>query len=113
MAIATLNLSPRHAHLKIAANSYASAETRLDLGCSLDPWSQVVDQHSESLSDTGWSVSIFDGGCSVHAESVGHGVGSIRYRPPSPNGSTGFASLLAVCLSASQLKCSGDTRSPP
>ena len=111
MAIATLNLSPRHAHLKIAANSYASAETRLDLGCSLDHWSQIVDQRGQSLSDTGWSVSIFDGGSSVHAESAGHGVGSIRYRPPSPKGSTGdcvlqadlsstgFASLLAVCLS--------------
>jgi hypothetical protein len=110
MAIVTLNLSPRHAHLKVAASSYASAETRLDLRCSLDHWSQIVDPHGESLTDMGWSLWIFDGASSVHAESVGHGVGSIRYRPRSPNGlagdcvvqadlpSPGFASLLAVCV---------------
>ena len=60
MAIATLNLSPRHAHLKIAANSYASAETRLDLGCSLDHWSQIVAVTVDGLEDDGTGTFVWD-----------------------------------------------------
>jgi len=110
MAIAKLNLVPRNALLRIAASSYSSSETRLDMNCSFESWDRIFDQHKKSLSDASWNLSVFDGSASVHAEIVEHGVGSIRYRPPSPSAETGdyvvqadlssagFAALLAATL---------------
>lgn len=110
MAIGLLTLLPQNASLKVVAGSYESGETRLEFGCGVQAPKRLVDRNGASLTEWGCSLRVYDGSASVHAEKLQHGVGSIRYRPPSPTGlhgdcviqvdlsSTAFAGLLAVCL---------------
>ena len=110
MAIVSLALSPRYASLMLEQGSYASSETRLDFGVSLDSSKQIADLDGSALDY--WSLRIRDASSSVCADDGQHGAGSIRYRPPPPNNSEmssgcmveavlstpAFASLLAICI---------------
>ncbi len=105
-----LTLSPQFANLRIEAGEHESSETRLDLRCWLRDSNRLVDRQSTDLGDSGCSLRIYDASGSIRAESLQHGIGSVRYRPPSPNGLAGdcviqanlpsaaFANLLALCL---------------
>jgi hypothetical protein len=112
MAITRHTLVPRFPILKLEAGSYSSSETRLDFTAFLEDSVRVIDQQAVSLTDTAWSLRIYDETSSVHAENDKLGAGSISYRPPSPSlpdlggdcvvqanlSSSAFASLLASCL---------------
>ena len=113
MPIALLCAVPRFAKLELESGSHSSSQTRLDFSISLsDDWPTIADPSGCSLTDAPWALRLYDAASSVHAESDQTGVGSIRYRPPSPSdpdqpgggvvqadlSSTGFSSLLASCL---------------